>query len=206
MAIRTHGETNWRDISTDVVTRSSAQCLHRWNEILKPGINRTNWTSKEDDVLIKYVNKFGINHWLQAANSMATGRTGKQCRERWHNFLKPSLKKGKFAKEEDLLLFRVADKYFKDHSELLFSGGTPKWIKNCSDLLSRNPQAIKARFTALLEKYAQYTFCSSQDSNSTNFLQAFQTAFAQIKLKTKVVTGNEMDNKEISLPGIYFDN
>jgi len=33
-------------------------------------------------------------------------RNGKQCRERWLNFLNPSIRKGKWTVQEDLLLLQ----------------------------------------------------------------------------------------------------
>jgi myb proto-oncogene protein len=34
-----------------------------------------------------------------------TGRTGKQCRERWHNHLDPSIKKSPINTEEEIIIF-----------------------------------------------------------------------------------------------------
>ena len=56
---------------------------------------------KEDKMLISvmgsYNNDVGNNKfpWAQVASQM-NDRSGKQCRERWHNYLKSDLKKGVF--------------------------------------------------------------------------------------------------------------
>lgn len=42
-------------------------------------------------LLIHLVEKHGIRKWSQIAQ-MLKGRIGKQCRERWHNHLRPDIK------------------------------------------------------------------------------------------------------------------
>lgn len=41
--------------------------------------------------LKKLVKHFGVKKWAQIAEQMV-GRAGKQCRERWHNHLRPDIK------------------------------------------------------------------------------------------------------------------
>lgn len=42
-------------------------------------------------LLIRLVDQFGIRKWSHIAQ-MLPGRIGKQCRERWHNHLRPDIK------------------------------------------------------------------------------------------------------------------
>ena len=41
--------------------------------------------------LVKLVEQFGLRKWSYIAQ-MLPGRVGKQCRERWHNHLRPNIK------------------------------------------------------------------------------------------------------------------
>lgn len=41
--------------------------------------------------LIKLVKQYGVRKWAQIAEKLI-GRAGKQCRERWHNHLRPDIK------------------------------------------------------------------------------------------------------------------
>lgn len=41
--------------------------------------------------LIRLVKQYGVRKWAQIAEKLA-GRAGKQCRERWHNHLRPDIK------------------------------------------------------------------------------------------------------------------
>ncbi|KAI3807030.1 hypothetical protein L1987_22950 [Smallanthus sonchifolius] len=49
------------------------------------------WTKEEDSVLRQLVEKHGERKWSYIAG-MLKGRIGKQCRERWHNHLRPNIK------------------------------------------------------------------------------------------------------------------
>ena len=61
------------------------------------------WEQVEDMLLIERVQEFGSRCWSRIADGLP-GRIGKQCRERWHNHLDPSLNKDKFTAEEEVLV------------------------------------------------------------------------------------------------------
>lgn len=50
------------------------------------------WTAEEDDVLINYVHKYGPRDWSSLRSKGLLPRTGKSCRLRWVNKLRPNLK------------------------------------------------------------------------------------------------------------------
>lgn len=62
---------------------------------------------QEDKLLEKVVKNQGCTKpdWRFVASqlyeTLATNRTGKQCRERWQNHLRPDIKKGKWTSEEE---------------------------------------------------------------------------------------------------------
>lgn len=45
----------------------------------------------DNRVLIQLVEKYGLRKWSHIAQVLP-GRIGKQCRERWHNHLRPDIK------------------------------------------------------------------------------------------------------------------
>ena len=61
------------------------------------------WTDEEDATVRLQVDTHGTKCWSLIAASL-TGRTGKQCRERWHNQLDPAIKKDNWTAEEDRTL------------------------------------------------------------------------------------------------------
>ncbi|KAL0421789.1 UNVERIFIED_CONTAM: Transcription factor [Sesamum latifolium] len=56
-----------------------------------PKAAKGQWTAEEDRVLVLLVEKYGERKWSNIAQLMK-GRIGKQCRERWHNHLRPNIK------------------------------------------------------------------------------------------------------------------
>ncbi len=53
--------------------------------------NRRAWTDEEDEAIRLMVAKHGTKSWALIAENLGKegmpGRSGKQCRERWHNHL-----------------------------------------------------------------------------------------------------------------------
>ena len=46
------------------------------------------------------------------------GRSGKQCRERWHNHLDPNINKDEWSEKEDKILFEAHKKYGNKWAEI----------------------------------------------------------------------------------------
>ncbi|MBE3048612.1 hypothetical protein IMZ48_40145 [Candidatus Bathyarchaeota archaeon] len=55
-----------------------------------PSIRRGPWSPPEDETLLQLVDLHGPSNWVLIAHSLRT-RSAKQCRERYHQNLKPSL-------------------------------------------------------------------------------------------------------------------
>eukprot|EP00941_MAST-03F_sp_MAST-3F-sp1_P005208 g5208.t1 len=103
------------------------------------------WTKEEDDVLREAVlrhignkNSTGVKWSIIATNLI--GRRGKQCRERWHNHLDPTLKKGAWSLDEDTILL-----------EKQKSLGN-SWCKISKFLPGRSENSIKNRWNSKLKK------------------------------------------------------
>jgi hypothetical protein len=58
----------------------------------KSAIRKQAWTSDEDTKLLELVERHGPSNWSRIAAELPS-RIGKQCRERWHNHLSPTVKK-----------------------------------------------------------------------------------------------------------------
>ena len=61
------------------------------------------WTKEEDERLSALVERFGSKKWSFLAQLMIN-RKGKQCRDRYINHLAPSIKRGEWTIEEELML------------------------------------------------------------------------------------------------------
>ncbi|KAJ6676665.1 hypothetical protein OIU85_009895 [Salix viminalis] len=62
-----------------------------WTGPKKNSVVKGQWTIEEDRTLIQLVEQYGVRKWSHVAQ-MLPGRIGKQCRERWHNHLRPNIK------------------------------------------------------------------------------------------------------------------
>ena len=97
------------------------------------------WSSDEDEMLASIVGKFGARHWMSIAKRM-DGRTGKQCRERWHNHLDPDISKCAWTDEEDMAI------------QLGVSELGHKWSAIAARLPGRTDNAVKNRYKARVKK------------------------------------------------------
>jgi hypothetical protein len=73
------------------------------------------WTPEEDSELLRAVEKFSVTRWKQIA-TLISGRTKKQCWNRWQYALDPSIvrmteRTGKWLTEEDEQLVAAVQKY-----------------------------------------------------------------------------------------------
>ncbi|XP_031120068.1 transcription factor MYB3R-1 [Ipomoea triloba] len=122
---------NWKKIAECFKDRTDVQCLHRWQKVLNPELVKGPWSKEEDEIIIDLVNKYGPKKWSTIAQHLP-GRIGKQCRERWHNHLNPSINKEAWTQEEELALIRAHQIYGNKWAELtkFLPGRTDNAIKN----------------------------------------------------------------------------
>ncbi|XP_057815043.2 transcription factor WER-like [Cryptomeria japonica] len=71
------------------------------------GLKRGPWTAAEDLLLKKQIQLHGERHWNSIADKAGLQRTGKSCRLRWMNYLRPGVKKGHISADEEELIIRL---------------------------------------------------------------------------------------------------
>jgi len=153
------------------------------NDMISPtrGSKSVAWSRAEEERLVALVELEGQKRWAVIAASMP-GRTGKQCRERWLNHLRPDIRRGGWSEEEELTLA-------KGHLEL----GT-RWSALAQRLPGRTENAIKNRWNATLR-------CKGRVRTSPNAA----TAAAAAANNNNNNNGSEWEGGTCSLLKRYVD-
>ncbi|KAF5393566.1 hypothetical protein D9757_000239 [Collybiopsis confluens] len=103
--VRVYGSENWALVSRHVsLNVSPHQCHMRFMRSLDPQVNKSPWTTDEDDRLNKIISAIGTSNWVDVARHIS-GRTNEMCRERYlevgPNRIKGKKKKGKAREADD---------------------------------------------------------------------------------------------------------
>ncbi|KAK9764811.1 hypothetical protein K7432_007389 [Basidiobolus ranarum] len=145
----------------------------------KPKCIKGPWTPEEDKKLVDLVRELGAEKWVLIASRLSS-RTGKQCRERWHNHLDPRIDKSPFTPEEEDLIFR------------LYSQMGSKWAEMSKLMPGRPDNAIKNYFNTTMQRKKRRMKVHSSPQNIQ--------AVTRHNEGVNVVSSGVMDSKMAILP------
>lgn len=128
-------------------------------EILDIGdeIKKGRWNEEEDEVLVRHVMKYGPRDWSSIRSKGLLQRTGKSCRLRWVNKLRPNLKNGmKFSEEEERIVLELRGKLGN------------KWARIATCLPGRTDNDVKNFWSSRQKRLARILERAPSSSESQN--------------------------------------
>lgn len=117
-------------------------------------LKRGSWTAEEDFTLMNHIALHGEGRWNSLARSAGLKRTGKSCRLRWLNYLRPDVRRGNITLEEQLLILQLHSRWGN------------RWSKIAQHLPGRTDNEIKNYWRTRVQKQAKQLKC---DVNSKEF-------------------------------------
>ncbi|CAN0855210.1 Transcription factor MYB2 [Linum grandiflorum] len=117
-------------------------------------LRRGPWTVEEDFKLMNYIASHGEGRWNSLARCAGLKRTGKSCRLRWLNYLRPDVRRGNITLEEQLMILDLHSRWGN------------RWSKIAQHLPGRTDNEIKNYWRTRVQKHAKQLKC---DVNSKQF-------------------------------------
>uniref|UniRef100_A0A804NJG1 Uncharacterized protein n=1 Tax=Zea mays TaxID=4577 RepID=A0A804NJG1_MAIZE len=140
-------------------------------------LRRGPWTVDEDLTLINYIADHGEGRWNALARAAGLKRTGKSCRLRWLNYLRPDVKRGDFTADEQLLILDLHSRWGN------------RWSKIAAHLPGRTDNEIKNYWRTRVQKHAKQLNC---DVNSKRFKDAMRFLWMP-RLAERAATAADQD-------------
>ncbi|KAM7265373.1 hypothetical protein ACFE04_003056 [Oxalis oulophora] len=134
-------------------------------------LRRGPWLEEEDERLISFVTILGERKWDYLASMSGLRRSGKSCRLRWLNYLRPNVKRGHISAEEDQIILQLHKLWGN------------KWSKIAQRLPGRTDNEIKNYWRSHLRKKVE---AQEQGNGNSNLLNSISFELFNQRVDTKI--------------------
>lgn len=157
------------------------------------------FTEKEDQLINFFVNLIGTKKWSSIAKYV-NGRTAKQCRDRYMNYLKPGLTNIEWKQEEDDLLLDLYSRYGSKWSIInkYFNNRNQVSLKNRLIFLQRHI-GYAEKINPLSNNRAQNELRSQTGTNNQNKCKRIKYLLPDIKVDSKCQCYDNQDTHSNNL-------
>jgi len=149
---------------------------------------RRPWSSEvtprqEDTAVRTLVRQLGTRRWGLVSAALVSqyalaGRSGKQCRERWHNQLNPTIRHDPWSQEEELIIVREQAKVGNRWADIakLLPGRSDNAVKNLFYSSLRKKYRCRGRKAAVNRDLDTSAEGSDWETEATELLCYMQSA------------------------------
>ncbi|XP_059287742.1 transcription factor MYB114-like [Lycium ferocissimum] len=126
---------------------------------VKTRMKRGFWKPEEDLILKKCVETHGEGNWATISEKSGLMRSGKSCRLRWKNYLRPNIKRGMMSEDEKDLIIRL-HKLLGNRWSLIagrLPGRTDNEVKNFWNTHLNNKRSCRVKKKHVKSKKADNT-------------------------------------------------
>ncbi|GAB4861958.1 hypothetical protein Ancab_037213 [Ancistrocladus abbreviatus] len=178
---------------------------------METSIRKGPWKAEEDEVLINHVKKYGPRDWSSIRSKGLLQRTGKSCRLRWVNKLRPNLKKYssflspfssisppiwdgcKFSAEEERIVIELQAQFGN------------KWAKIATHLPGRTDNDVKNFWSSRQKRLAR--ILQSHTPSSTRSQKTRKEIFSTLETpRDSSMVEGESSSKALSGSSSYIED
>ncbi|MED6195041.1 hypothetical protein PIB30_034375 [Stylosanthes scabra] len=152
-------------------------------------IRKGPWSVEEDMILSNYVATHGHGRWNSLARSAGLKRSGKSCRLRWLNYLRPDVRRGNITLQEQITILDLHSRWGN------------RWSKIAEHLPGRTDNEIKNYWRTRVSKQAKQLNC---DVNSKKFRDALRYVWMPLLRERLQSSSSQMEHPNPTQP--YSDS
>uniref|UniRef100_A0A8I6WVH2 Transcription factor GAMYB n=1 Tax=Hordeum vulgare subsp. vulgare TaxID=112509 RepID=A0A8I6WVH2_HORVV len=141
------------------------------------------WMAEEDAVLLEHVRTHGPRDWSSIRSKGALQRTGKSCRLRWVNKLRPNLKTGcKFSADEERVVIELQAQFGN------------KWARIATYLPGRTDNDVKNFWSTRQKRLARLLRAPLRSRTSNTKIKSSNTKAPATSLEPASAMGSCQDH------------